>query len=113
MTASASSRRAARVAALALPALLLVSGCTSPETRLRTGLMNAGLSATMARCMASTMVDRLSTGQLMQLNSLAKGGRMDLRDTSYAELLHRVRALRDPEILSVTTRAAVACALTG
>jgi len=113
MTASASLRSAIRVAALALPALLLVSGCASPEARLRTGLMNAGLSASMARCMAGTMVDRLSTNQLMKLNSLSKAGRMDLRDTTYEELLHRVRALRDPEILSVTTRAAVACALTG
>ncbi|OJY71292.1 MAG: hypothetical protein BGP16_11995 [Sphingobium sp. 66-54] len=113
MTASPLWRPAIRVAALALPALFLISGCTSPEARLRTGLMNAGLSASMAHCMAGTMVDRLSTNQLMKLNSLSKAGRMDLRDTTYEELLHRVRALRDPEILSVTTRAAVACALTG
>lgn len=112
MTATALPRRALRLAALALPALLLLSGCATPEARLRTGLMDAGLSAPMAGCMAKTMADRLSTNQLMKLRSLSKAGKMDLRDTTYEELVHRVRALRDPEILSVTTRAAVSCALT-
>jgi len=113
MTTSVPLRRPLQIAALALPVLLFMSGCASPESRLRTGLMNAGLSASMAQCMAGTMVDRLSTNQLMKLNSLSKAGRIDLRNTTYEGLLYRIRALGDPEILSVTTRAAVACALTG
>ena len=112
MTIIAFPRRALRLTALTLPALLLISGCATPEARLRTGLMDAGLSAPMAGCMAKSMTDRLSTNQLMKLQSLSKAGKMDLRDTTYDELMHRVRALRDPEILSVTTRAAVRCALT-
>lgn len=44
---------------LALLALAL-AGCATPETRLRTGLNNAGLSKAMSACMAERMVDRLS-----------------------------------------------------
>ncbi len=104
-------RHGARAAALTLPVLLILTGCTTPETRLRTGLMDAGLSAPMAGCMAKSMTDRLSTNQLRKLRSLHKASKVDLRDMTYEELTHQVRALGDPEIIAVTTSAAVRCAL--
>jgi hypothetical protein len=85
----------------------LASSCATPETRLRTGLIDAGVSPPLAACMAERMVDRLS---LMQLRRLA-----DLPDAREAQsidqFLRRVRALRDPEILTVTTAAAARCAV--
>ena len=99
-----------RLAAFALPALLL-AGCASPEARVRTGLINAGLSAPMAGCMAKPMAQKLSVDQLMKLRSLSKISGMNPRKTNYDELVNQVRALRDPQILSVTTSAAVSCAL--
>jgi hypothetical protein len=110
MTFFALRRRGAHFAALAL--IVLLSGCATPETRLRTGLMDAGLSASMAGCMAKSMTDRLSTNQLRKLRSLHKAGKMDLRNTSYDQLVHQIRALGDPEILTVTSSAAIRCALT-
>ncbi len=97
--------------ALAIPALALLAGCASPETRLRTGLIDAGLSESMAGCMAHPMAGQLSVNQLLKLRSLSKVGRLDPRKTSYDQLVHQIRALGDPEILTVTTKAAIGCTL--
>jgi len=75
----------------------------------RTGLVNAGLSAPMAACMAERMVDRLSLIQLRRIGDLPYA-----RDErSLAGFLHRVRALRDVEIWTVSSAAAAACAVRG
>jgi hypothetical protein len=103
-------RRPFRSAAAALP-LALLAACASPEAQLRDGLVKAGLSRAMASCMAAPMVDQLSLGQLMKLRSLSKVGTIDPRRTSYDQLMHRIRALHDPQILKVTTAAALGCAL--
>lgn len=77
-----------------------------PEDRLRTGLVNAGLPRPLAACMAERMVDRLSLAQLMRLADLPKARQAESVDG----FLRRVRALGDPEILSVTTSSAALCA---
>jgi len=86
---------------------LAVSACSLPEARLRFGLVEAGLSEPLAACMADRMVDRLSLTQLRRIADLREAGRA----TSLAEFLHRVRSLRDPEILSVTSTSASVCTL--
>lgn len=73
---------------------------------MRTGLVNAGLSRPLAACMAERMVDRLSLAQLMRLADLPKARQAESLD----RFLRRVRALGDPEILSVTTSSAALCA---
>jgi hypothetical protein len=95
------------VRALALlGATLALAACATPETRLRTGLVNAGLPAPLAGCMAGRMVDRLSLIQLRRLSDLPAA-----RDSgSIDQYLHRVRALRDPEIWTVTSSSAALCA---
>lgn len=91
---------------LPLTALALLASCSVPEARLRAGLVNAGLSRPMAACMAERMADRLSLTQLRRIGHLpyARGER------TVPGFLHRVRALRDAEILSVSSTAAAACA---
>ena len=90
----------------ALLAALLVGGCASPETRLRTGLVDAGLPDPLAACMAGRMADRLSITQLRRIGDLPRARRSGGLD----EFLHRVRALGDTEILAVTGTAAARCA---
>ena len=51
------------------------------------------------------MTDRLSIGQLRKLAGLPKASRSHSLD----QLLHRLRALGDPEILDVTSKAAIDC----
>jgi hypothetical protein len=91
--------------------ITLLAGCATPESRLRTGLVEAGLSKRQSACMAQRMVDRLSLSQLMRLSSLSKVKEADMRELTVGQFLHNVRALRDPEIVLVTTRAAVGCAI--
>ncbi|MDQ4086666.1 MAG: hypothetical protein M3177_01410 [Pseudomonadota bacterium] len=86
--------------------LALLAGCASPETRLRTGLMNAGLSEPIAACMAERMAGRLSLVQLRRMSDLPRAREAGGLD----EFLHRVRSLRDGEILRVTAGAAARCA---
>ncbi len=97
------------IAALLLPALLL-SACATPETRLRTGLVDAGLPQGVAACMAERMVDRLSLLQLRRIAALGSLGDKPLRELTPEQFLRKVRALKDAEILGVATSSAVICA---
>lgn len=101
-----------------LPALCLaafLSGCAtpSPETRVRNSLISAGISRPVAGCMAERMVKRLSMVQLRKLSSLSKIADKPVDQMSINEILHRVRALGDPEILGVVTTAGLGCAIAG
>jgi hypothetical protein len=77
-------------------ALLTLSACATPETRVRTALMNAGLSKPIAACMADRMVDRLSLIKLNKLNGLKKLRGQDMRKVTVEEFLRRTRALARP-----------------
>lgn len=99
-----------RIALVGLTALAL-SACATPETRIRTALMDAGLSQPIAACMADRMVDRLSLVQLNKLNGLKKLRGQDMRKVTVEEFLRRTRSLQDPEILGVATSSGLICAV--
>ena len=90
---------------------LALSACATPETRVRTALMDAGLSQPIAGCMADRMVDRLSLIQLNKLKGLKKLRGQDMRKITVEEFLRRTRALQDPEIVGVTTSSGLICAV--
>lgn len=98
---------------LALTALALLCGCAtvSPEARVRSKLVEAGIKPPVAGCMAGRMVDRLSLAQLQRLGSLGGLSGRDMRGMSVDELAHRLRALRDPEIVSVVLKAGIGCSI--
>lgn len=106
-----------RFSSAALPALaaLALAGCQtiSPEARVRTKLIDAGIRPPVAGCMAERMVDRLSLAQLKRLQSLGGLGNHDVRGMSVDELVHRLRALQDPEIVSVVLKAGIGCTIAG
>jgi hypothetical protein len=99
-----------RIALVSLAALAL-SACATPETRIRTALMDAGLSQTMSACMADRMVDRLSLVQLNKLTGLKKLRGQDMRNVTVEEFLRRTRSSQDPEILGVATSSGLICAV--
>ena len=99
-----------RLAVLSL-SLFALAACATPEARLRTGLVNAGLSQPIASCMAERMVDRLSLLQLRRLAALGSLRDKHIADLSLSQFLHKVRALKDPEILAVSTSSAAICAM--
>ena len=92
-------------------AVALLSACATPETRVRTALLDAGLSKPIAACMADRMVDRLSLIQLNRLSGLKKLRGQNMRKLSVDEFLKRTRTLQDPEILGVVTSSGLICAL--
>lgn len=98
----------------AIACLLAVMGCAaSPEARVRTRLMDAGLSRPMAGCMAERLVDRLSMQQLRRLGSLAKLSERDIGSMTIDRFRNHIRALGDPEILAVVTQVGLGCAIAG
>ena len=92
-------------------ALLSLAACATPETRVRTALVEAGLSKKVSGCMAERMVDRLSLFQLNRLRGLKKLRDGDAGKLSVNEFLKRTKSLQDPEILSVVTSSGVICAV--
>lgn len=97
--------------AAALVAVIALAACATPETRVRTALMDAGLSKPIASCMADRMVDRLSLIQLNRLSGLKKLRGQDIRKITVEEFLKRTRSLQDPEILGVVSSSGLICAV--
>ncbi len=93
-----------RGAALVLVALAL-TGCVSKLAtgRVRSALVEAGLSNANAACMADRMTDRLSIGQLRRLEQMRGSQR------SISEFVAGVRRVGDAETISVTVSAAAMC----
>ncbi len=89
---------------LGLSALAACSTGKLAEGRVRSALVDAGLSKANASCMAERMTDRLSLGQLKRLETLRT------EKHSLSDYVVAVRRLSDPELLKVTTSAAVLCA---
>ena len=90
---------------------LLLTACATPEQRVRSGLVDAGLSPPMAACMATRMVDRLSLQQLRRIGRLGDLREANVRELSVDQFLYRARAIGDPEILAVMTTSAGICAI--
>lgn len=96
-------RNAITVIAIALT----VTACAPSKLaygKVRSALVDAGLSDSNASCMAERMTDRLSIGQLKRLQAL-QGAKRGL-----ADYVTTVKRLGDAELLGVTTSAAALCA---
>jgi hypothetical protein len=86
-------------------ALLATTACaqTIAESRVRSALIEAGLSEANADCMAERMVDRLTIDQLRKLEAL-KGVRRSVPD-----FLAAVGRVGDSEVIAVTASSAALC----
>lgn len=95
---------------ISLALIATLAACATPETRVRKGLISAGLSEPMSRCMAGRMIDRLSLLQIRKLDGLGKLRKQDAGDISFNEFVKRTKGLQDPEILGVVSSSGVICA---
>jgi hypothetical protein len=100
-----------RLTLFTVGAASLLSACAKPESRLRNGLIAAGLPRETSACMAERMVDRLSLTQLHRLSDLSHLRQDRIGQMRVGEFWRQIRALRDPEILTVATRAGLSCAI--
>ena len=91
--------------AVLLLALLAASGCVSKLAypRVKSALVEAGLSEPNAACMAGRMTDKLTIGQLRRLEALQSEKR------SLADYVIAVRRLSDRELITVTVSSAALC----
>ena len=94
-------------------AVVVLTACATPETRVRSGLIDAGLARPLATCMATRMVDRLSLLQLRRIGRLGSLGDRPAGGLTTDQFLHRARALGDPEIWGVMSSTATICAVRG
>lgn len=97
-----------------LGAVLALSACaTSHESRIRSNLIDAGVSPPVARCMAERMADRLSDSQLRSLAKLSGQKAHQLGAMRVDEFLRSSRHLLDAEVYAVVARAGLGCAIAG
>ncbi|TMJ11301.1 MAG: hypothetical protein E6G94_16280 [Alphaproteobacteria bacterium] len=99
--------------AAALGALTLAGCAAAYESRIKSNLVDAGLSPRVSECIAERMVDKLSTGELQQLARIGKTSGRRLRNMTIDEFLHTYRDALDPHIYKVLVRAGVGCAIAG
>jgi hypothetical protein len=99
----------------ALLLLLPLAACiATPEQRVRAALVNAGVREDVARCMAERMAAKLSISQLQELKRLGSLAKHDPeKKMTPRRILRQIEALGDPEIVSVTSHAAIICYVTG
>ena len=95
---------------IVLPFLALAA-CATPESRVRSALLDAGLSKPVSTCMAQRMVDRLSLGQLQKLSRLSGLRGRRIGDLTIGQFVRETRGLGDPEIFAVVTTAGLGCAI--
>ncbi|HKX78177.1 MAG TPA: hypothetical protein VJM34_06645 [Novosphingobium sp.] len=89
-----------------LATVLLASGCvteTISAARVRSALVEAGLSRQNADCMADRMVERLTIRQLRKLEALKSEKR------SLVDYVSAVRRVGDAEVIGVTASSAALC----
>lgn len=92
---------------IAVALAIALAGCTPAklaEGRVRSALMDAGLSQPNAACMAERMTDRLTLGQLRKLQALQAPKR------SIADYVMTVRRISDRKLVEVTVGSALLCA---
>ncbi len=81
------------------------------EARVKTVLMDNGLSEEMADCMAPRMVERLSVNQLRKLERAAPQDGETTIPLSTREALDRIRRIDDREAIEVTVGTAGICVI--
>lgn len=94
-------------------ALLALASCATPESRIETKLVAAGLSQGNAHCLAGELVHRLSYSQLRTLNEVAKDIQHSdrVKKLSIQQLARRLGDAGDPQLIVEVTRAGLGCAI--
>lgn len=91
---------------------ILLAGCVEAiaESRVRTALLEAGVSESDSACMAQRMTDRLTIAQLQKLEAL-KDREGESNPTTLRDYVERVRRIGDAEVVTVTASSAALCAV--
>jgi hypothetical protein len=99
-----------RKSAILLLPLALGACAVTPEQKVRAALVEAGVPDPIAECMAGRMTKKLSVPQLLKLRSLSHVEGEDGR-FSASKFVRRLVELDDPQVVLVTSKAALRCAI--
>jgi hypothetical protein len=103
-----------RTPLLLLALVAVLSGCTTTkQARVRSALLDAGLSQPMADCMAEPLGRDLSVEQLRSLQRVAKLANTAPTKMSQQQVMTLLKRDLDPETVGVVVRAGVGCFLRG
>ena len=80
--------------------------------RIQTALTDNGVPEPIAACMGTRLSERLTIGQLRELENLAERERAAGIPRSTVEMLERVRAVEDRELLETVAATAAICSFT-
>lgn len=95
-----------------LAACTTLSACaTVVENRVESGLVDAGVSPSMAKCMAEIWADDLSVSQIRGISRFADAVREEGGGLTVGRLIGHVRQWNDAEALGVVTSSAARCAI--
>lgn len=90
---------------------VMLSACTAiVGGRVESALVDAGVPAGMAECMAPKWADRLSVSQIRGIQRFANALRAEGRSLTVGKLVGHARTWNDPNALWVVTDAAARCA---
>lgn len=92
---------------------LALSACSTPESRVRSSLVNIGLPEPTARCMADNVASRLSSQQINTLARMAGMSERRLGNMTVAEFTRLLARSDNAEMLGIFARAGVGCAVMG
>lgn len=94
-----------------LGASLLLAGCASVvESRVESGLVDAGIPSGPAACMAAIWAEDLSVEQIRGISTFIDGVRDEGDDLTAGRLIGYVSEWNDPRALAVVTASAARCA---
>jgi hypothetical protein len=95
---------------ITITAALALSACGPLNSRVKQGLINAGLTKKEAACATPKMTKQLSVFQLEKLSRLGRLKDENIKKMPKDRFLKTIASLKDPEILAVVTTTAVECA---
>lgn len=97
------------IVAVGVGAVFVIYG--TPEQRMRSAFLDAGLSEPLAGCMAERLAERLTYRQMWRLGGLAAFRDEGIKEMNLADIVEATRGLRDREVLAIAARSAAACGL--
>lgn len=93
--------------------LLTLGACSTPESRVRSSLINIGLPEATATCMADNVASRLSSQQIRTLSRLSGVSERRIGDMTIGEFTRLLARSDNAEMVALFARAGVGCAVMG
>jgi hypothetical protein len=93
--------------------VLALGACSTPESRVRSSLINIGLPETTATCMADNVASKLSSQQIRTLSRMSGMSERKIGDMNIGEFTRLLARSDNAEMVAIFARAGVGCVVMG